>query len=94
MSHEIVLLILLTVTILFSLVSKWVQTTIVTMPIVYTALGYIVFLSLGNHSDAEALRSLAKTVAEITLFWFYSLMRRMFDSSHWLIIIRYPYECY
>lgn len=77
MSHEIVLLILLTATLLFSLVSKWVQTTIVTMPIVYTALGYIVYLSLGNHSDAEALRSLAKTVAEITL-----ILVLFADASH------------
>jgi len=43
MSVEIVLLFALAITIVYSLISGWLNKTILTLPIVFTGLGYLVY---------------------------------------------------
>ena len=77
MSIEIVLLIVLAVTIVYSLISGRLNKTIVTLPIVFTGLGYLVYSPVEQLAETHVLHEVARTVAEVTL-----ILVLFADASH------------
>lgn len=77
MSVEVVLLFALIVTIAYSLISGRLSQTIVTLPIVFTGLGYLVVHPVEQLAETETLHEIARTVAEVTL-----ILVLFSDASH------------
>lgn len=77
MSVEIVLLFALAVTIVYSLISGRLSKTIVTLPIVFTGLGYLVYGPVEQLAETQLLHEIARTVAEVTL-----IIVLFADASH------------
>ena len=77
MSIEIVLLLLLAVTILYSLISGRLNQTIITLPMVFTVLGYLVVHPVEMLAETELLHEVARIVAEVTL-----ILLLFADASH------------
>ena len=77
MSIEIVLLIVLAVTIVYSLISGRLNKTIVTLPIVFTGWGYLVYSPVEQLAETHVLHEVARTVAEVTL-----ILVLFADASH------------
>ena len=74
---EIVLLFALAATIAYSLVAGRLNETIVTLPIVFTGLGYLVFMPVEQLAKTETLHEIARAVAEVTL-----ILVLFADASH------------
>lgn len=77
MSIEVVLLFALIVTIGYSLISDRLNQTVVTLPIVFTGLGYLVVSPVEQLAETETLHEIARTVAEVTL-----ILVLFADASH------------
>lgn len=77
MSIEIVLLFALLATIGYSLIAGRLNQTIVTLPIVFTGLGYLVVGPVEQFAETETLHGIARTIAELTL-----ILVLFADASH------------
>jgi len=77
MSIQIVLLFALAATIAYSLIAGRLNQTIVTLPIVFTGLGYLVVGPVEQLAETETLHEIARTVAEVTL-----ILVLFADASH------------
>ena len=66
MHHEAVLAILVAF-VAYSLISRWVEKSIVTLPMIFMALGYLLSDALHLGTDPELLHSAKRLLAEITL---------------------------
>ena len=77
MSVEIVLLFALAVTIVYSLISGRLNRTFVTLPMVFTGLGYLVYSPVEQLAGTDVLHDIARTVAEVTL-----ILVLFADASH------------
>ena len=77
MSIEIVLLLALVVTIGYSLISDRLSKTVVTLPIVFTAFGYLVANPIDQLAETAVLHGVARTIAEVTL-----ILVLFSDASH------------
>jgi len=64
--HEAVLAILVAF-VAYSLISRWVEKSIVTLPMIFMALGYLLSDALHLGTDPELLHSAKRLLAEITL---------------------------
>lgn len=77
MSIEIVLLLLLGITIFYSMISARLNQTIITLPMVFTGLGYLVVHPVEMLAETELLHQVARIVAEVTL-----VLLLFADASH------------
>lgn len=77
MSIELLLLAILAATIIYLLVSRRLDQTIITLPMVFTALGFAVVGPVEQLAEADKLHEVARTVAEITL-----ILVLFADASH------------
>lgn len=77
MSIDVVLLFGLTVAIAYSLISGRLNKTIVTLPIVFTGLGYLVYSPVEQLAETDTLHEIARMVAEVTL-----ILVLFADASH------------
>ena len=77
MTFEILLLFILVVVIGYSLVSGFLNQTIITLPIVFVGLGYLVSYPVEHLAKEETLHEIAKVIAEITL-----IIVLFADASH------------
>lgn len=77
MQFEQTMLTILAVVVVYSLLSKRLSGSIVTLPIVFTALGYSLSLQVNAQADMEALNQVARVVAEVTL-----ILVLFADASH------------
>ncbi len=75
--HEVGLIVVLFVVIGFSLLSRWIVNTIVTLPIVFTVVGLGIAEPLMALGTAETLHTATRIVAEITL-----ILVLFSDASH------------
>ncbi len=76
-NFEVTLLLILLVVGGYCLISKRLSDTIITLPIIFTALGYLVYQSVSNLADAETLKGVARLLGEITL-----ILVLFADASH------------
>jgi len=76
-SHDLIILLILIVVITYCLVSKRLTETIITLPIIFSALGYFVHFWLQDLADAQTLNRSARLLAEVTL-----VLVLFADASH------------
>ena len=74
---ELILLIILACVIVYSLLTKVLGRTLLTLPIVFVAIGYATSESVASLGSSEDLRSVARLLAEITL-----VLILFADASH------------
>ncbi len=74
---EVTLLLILLAVIGYCLISKRLAATIITLPIIFTALGYLVFQSINDLAETETLNEIARLLGEITL-----ILVLFSDASH------------
>lgn len=72
-----ILLILLSAFVVYSLLSKWVARTVLTLPIIFMVLGYLLTGPLHANSDPEVIHEGKRLLAEITL-----VLILFTDASH------------
>ncbi len=72
-----ILLILLSAFVVYSLLSKWVDRTVLTLPIIFMVLGYLLTGPLHANSDPEVIHEGKRLLAEITL-----VLILFTDASH------------
>lgn len=77
MSANVTLLILLAVTLLYTVLSRPIARSIITLPMIFTVLGYLVFLATDHMDQSGGFRHTAKIVAEVTL-----ILILFADASH------------
>jgi NhaP-type Na+/H+ or K+/H+ antiporter len=76
-NHDEIVLLILIVVVAYCLISKRLTETIITLPIIFTALGYLVHYFLKDIADAETLNRSARILAEVTL-----VLVLFADASH------------
>ncbi len=75
--HAEILLILLSAFVVYSLLSKWVDRTVLTLPIIFMVLGYLLTGPLHANSDPAVIHEGKRLLAEITL-----VLILFTDASH------------
>ena len=76
-NSEITLFAILLVISAYCLMSKWLSNTIITLPIIFTTLGYLAYQWVRDFADMETLNGIARLLAEVTL-----VLVLFADASH------------
>ena len=74
---EIVLLAVLTCTAIYSLLTKVIAKTSLTLPIIFTGVGYLVSYQVNGLAEPQVLRDSTRLLAEVTL-----ILVLFSDASH------------